>query len=155
VLNAYGVLKFLHVLSVILWLGGMSGLAVVTWRVARQRNRETLAVIIRQATWFGQMIVGPASIMVLLTGLPMVGVARIGFRTFWVLWGFTGLSLHFLLGAFVLRKHATEVLRLASTRGGDAELLNASRRWWRAQLLYLAVLASVVAAMVLKPTFGG
>jgi Predicted integral membrane protein (DUF2269) len=131
----------------------VSGLAVVTWRVACEGNRETLAVILRQATSFGQMIVGPASIIVLLTGLPMVGVAHIGFRTFWVLWGFTGLLLHFLLGGFVLRKRATEVLRLASTRGDDAELLNASRRWWRAQLLYLAVLAAVVAAMVLKPTF--
>jgi uncharacterized membrane protein len=153
VINAYTVLKFLPLLSVILWLGGVSGLAVATWRVAREGNPETLAVILRQATTFGQMIVGPASIIVLLTGLPMVGVAHIGFRTLWVLWGFAGLVLHFLLGAFVLRKRALEVVRLASTPGDDAELLNASRRWWRAQLLYLAVLASVVAAMVLKSTF--
>jgi uncharacterized membrane protein len=153
VLSGYGVLKFLHVLSVVVWVGGVSALAVVTWRIARERNREALAVILRHATSFGQMIVGPASIVVLLTGLPMVGVAHIGFTTFWVLWGFTGLVLHFLLGAFVLRKRTLEVVRLASTRGDDAELVTASRRWWRAQLLYLTVLASVVAAMVLKPTF--
>jgi hypothetical protein len=52
-----------------------------------------------------------------------------------------------------MRKRTLEVVRLASTRGDDAELVTASRRWRQAQLLYLAVLASVVAAMVLKPTF--
>jgi uncharacterized membrane protein len=153
VLSVYGGLMFLHVLSVVVWVGGVSGLTVVIWRVARERNREALAVIVRHATFFGQRLAGPASAIVLLSGLPMVGLAHIGFRTFWVLWGFTGLVLHFLLGALVLRKRTLEVVRLASTRGDDAELLTASRRWWRAQLLYLAVLASVVAAMVLKPTF--
>lgn len=49
-LNAYGVLKFLHVASVIVWIGGITALALLTWRVARERNRAVLAVVLGQST---------------------------------------------------------------------------------------------------------
>ena len=31
VLNAYGVLKFLHVLSVVVWVGGVTALSIVKY----------------------------------------------------------------------------------------------------------------------------
>jgi hypothetical protein len=44
-------------------------------------------------------------------------------------------------------------LELASAGSADdAALLEAARRLWSAQLIYLAIMAAVVAAMVLKPT---
>ena len=151
--NAYGALKFLHVLSVIAWVGGVTSLSVVTWRSRRERNREILAAILRQATSFGQMIAGPASLIVLLTGAAMVGTAHIGFGTFWVQLGFAGILLHFLIGATVLRKRTTRLLQLASgSSGDDAALLAAARRLWSAQLVYLALLVLVVGVMVVKPT---
>ena len=152
-LNAYNVLKFLHVLAVILWVGGVSGLSFVTWRLRRERNREVLAALLNQATTFGQRVAGPASFIVLLTGPMMVGMAKIGFGTFWVLWGFAGLTAHFWIGATALRRRTSALLQLASVGSGDdAALLLAARRLWSAQLIYLAIMAAVVAAMVLKPT---
>ena len=64
VVNAYGFLKFLHVLSVVVWVGGVTGLSVVAWRLGRERNREVLPALLRQATSFGQKIAGPASFIV-------------------------------------------------------------------------------------------
>ena len=153
-LTVYGILKFLHVLSVIFWIGGIGGLSVITLRVARERNREALSALLRHATFYGQWLVGPASLVVLLSGLAMVGSAHIGFGTFWVLWGFGGVVVHFLMGGFVLRKRTMDVARLASLQVGadNTALAGASRRLWQMQLLYLVLLASVVAAMVLKPT---
>ena len=152
-LNAYGVLKFLHVLSVIVWLGGVAGLSVVTWQLRGEHNLEALAVLLKQVSSFGQRIAGPASLVVLLTGPMMVGMAHIGFGTFWVLWGFAGLTAHFWIGATVLRKRTSAFMQLASTGSGDdARLLVAARRLWSAQLIYLAIMAAVVAAMVFKPT---
>jgi uncharacterized membrane protein len=153
VVSAYGVLKFLHVLSVIVWVGGVTGLAVVTWRLRRERNREILAVLLRHATSYGQTIAGPASVVVLLSGVAMVGMAGIGFGTFWVVWGFAGIVLHILIGAVFIRKRTLELARLASTNGGDDQsLLEAARKLWMVQLIYVAIMASVVWAMVLKPT---
>src|ERR1700738_2139745 len=107
VLNAYGVLKFLHVLSVVVWVGGVAALSLVAWRLRNERNREALTALVRQASWFGERVAGPASFVVLLTGPMMVGMAHIGFGTFWVLWGFAGLTAHFWIGATVLRERTS------------------------------------------------
>lgn len=152
-MNAYGWLKFLHVLSVIVWLGGITALAVVTWRVARERDRAALVVLLQQSTTFGQWIVGPASGVVLLTGLAMVGLGRIGFGSFWVLWGYGGIAVHGFAGGVFLRKRVASLSQIAAaTPGDDVALINAARALWTTQLVYLLLLATVVATMILKPT---
>jgi uncharacterized membrane protein len=152
--NAYAIVKLLHVVSVIAWLGGMTALSIVTWRLRRERDRQILAALLRQATSFGRMIVGPASGIVLLTGPAMVGMAHIGFRAFWVQVGFAGILLHFIIGATLLRKRTDDLASLASANAGDDDALQAAaRRLWSTQIIYLAILAVVVAVMVFKPTF--
>jgi uncharacterized membrane protein len=151
--GAYGWLKFLHVLSVIVWIGGVAGLAVVTWRIARERNREALSALVRQSAAFGQGICGPASGVVLLTGLTMVGLAHLGFATLWIVWGYAGIAVHGFTGGIFLRKRVAELTAIASAPGGDeASLIGAARRLWTTQLVYLLLLATVVGAMILKPT---
>ena len=152
-MNTYTILKFLHVLSVVIWIGGLTALAIVTWRVARERNRALLVSIVRQTVSYGQGIVAPASVVVLLTGLAMVGIGHVGFATFWVWFGYGGALVHGLIGGFLIRKRAAEVMALASASGGDDTGLNAAaRRLWNTQLMYLVLLSVVIAAMVLKPT---
>jgi uncharacterized membrane protein len=151
--NAYGILKYVHVLSVILWVGGMAALSLVTWRAARERDAALLASLLKQATSYGQKVVGPASGIALLTGLPMVGMAHIGFGTLWVVWGLVGIVIHFMFGGIVLRRRTMQLAALSgSPTAVDAEVVAAARSLWVAQLIYLAILASVVGAMVLKPT---
>jgi uncharacterized membrane protein len=153
VVNAYGFLKFLHLLSVIVWVGGVAALSIIAWRLKSERNREVLAALVGQASLYGQRVAGPASFIVLLTGPMMVGMAHIGFGTFWVLWGFAGLTAHFWIGATALRTRTKTLLQLASGSSGDeAAILVAARRLWSAQLIYLAIMVAVIAAMVLKPT---
>ena len=152
-LNAYGFLKLLHVVSVIVWVGGVAALSVVAWRMRNERNRPVLTALLRQASTYGERVAGPASFIVLLTGPMMVGMAHIGFGTFWVLLGFAGLTAHFWIGATALRRRTSALLQLSSNGSGDdAAILVAARRLWSAQLIYLAIMAAVVAAMVLKPT---
>ena len=152
-LNAYGFLKLLHVVSVIVWVGGVAALSVVAWRMRNERNRPVLTALLRQASTYGERVAGPASFIVLLTGPMMVGMAHIGFGTFWVLWGFAGLTAHFWIGATALRRRTSALLQLSSNGSGDdGAILLAARRLWSAQLIYLAIMAAVVAAMVLKPT---
>jgi uncharacterized membrane protein len=153
VFNAYNVLKFVHVLSVVAWVGGVTCLAVLIWRVRRERNRATLVALLRHATTYGQMVAGPASGLVLLSGLGMVGMAGIGFGTFWVLWGFAGIVLHFIFGAVFIRRRTMELAQLASADGtNDQSLSEAGGKLWTVQLIYLAIMALVVGAMVFKPT---
>jgi uncharacterized membrane protein len=151
--NAYGILKFIHVLSVILWLGGITALSVFVHRATQERDSGVLPSLLTQVTSYGQKVVGPASGLVLLTGPAMVGIGHIGFGTLWVVWGFVGILIHFVFGAIVLRQRVMKLVAVStSPTATEAELVVAARRLWRAQLIYLAILASVVGAMVLKPT---
>src|SRR5438105_14495793 len=100
----YGILEVVHVLSVVVWIGGASALAVVTARLVRARDRATLASFLPQSIRFGQTMAGPSSGLVLITGIAMVIVGKIGFRPLWVSWGFVGIVLHFVFGSVVMRK---------------------------------------------------
>lgn len=152
-LNAYGIMKFLHVLSVVIWIGGLTALAFVTWRVANERNRSVLTEILRQSVSYGQRVVGAAAVIVLFSGLALVGIGHIGFGTFWVWFGYGGVLVHGVIGGFLIQKRAAELLQLASAPGGDdAAIVTAARRLWNTQLVYLILLAIVIAGMVLKPT---
>ena len=93
-MNAYTILKFIHVLSVVTWIGGLTSLSVATWRAARQQNRALYAAVLRQTIGYGSSVVGAASGLVLLTGLAMVGIGHIGFATFWVWFGYGGVLVH-------------------------------------------------------------
>jgi len=154
VINWYNVLKYIHVLSVVIWIGGLTGLAVVIWRIAKERNRAALIPLLKHGASYGQLVVGPAAGFVLLTGLTMVGIGHIGYATLWVFFGYAGILVHGVVGGAFVRKRAEELLALAANNAGaDATLQAAARRLWVTQLTYLILLAIVIAGMVIKPTF--
>lgn len=151
--NAYNILKYIHVLSVIAWIGSAACLSVLTLRVRRERNRQALIALLRQGATYGQMVAGPASGLVLLSGLGMVGMAHIGFGTFWVICGYAGIVLHGFIGGVFIRKYSMELDQLASTESTDDHAIaDAGGRLWTVQLIYLLIMALVIGAMVLKPT---
>jgi uncharacterized membrane protein len=149
----YEGLKFVHVLAAITWLGGSAAVGGMTALASRMRDRAALRAVIAQGGAYGQRFAAPAMLLVLVTGLVMVGSAHIGFGSLWILWGLAGMVVHFIYGATVVRKAMGEVTSLASaTDVPDSAVFDATRRLGRFSAVYLVVLASVVAAMVLKPT---
>jgi uncharacterized membrane protein len=147
----YGILKVLHVLAVILWLGGGTALFVITARLLKARDRTALATLLPQTARFGPTIGGPASLLVLLTGIAMVIVGRLGFDPLWVSWGFAGILVHFLFGIVVMRKIA-QALGQAVGSGDDRLIAAAGARWRVASTVYLLIMTSVIIVMVMKPT---
>ena len=152
-MNAYTFLKFLHVLSVVFWIGGVSALAFVGWRAAKERNRVLLTALLQQGMTYGQRVVAPSAGIVLLSGLALVGIGHIGFVTFWVWFGYGGVLVHFVLGGFMIQRRSGELKQLAAAPSGDdVALIAAARRLRNTQIVYLILFAIVIAAMVMKPT---
>lgn len=149
----YGVLKVVHVLSVVVWIGGVIALTTITSFLLRARDRGTLSAWLPHTARYGQRIAGPASLLVLLSGIGMVIVSRIGFGAPWVRAGFLGILLHFLYGVTIMRSRARAfVPLLAGPSADDARLAKAGRRMLASNAIYLLLMASVIAVMVLKPT---
>lgn len=149
----YAILKVVHVLSVVAWIGGGTALAMVTARLVRARDRAALAAFLPHARRYGQAIGAPATLLVLVTGIAMVRVGGIGFRPLWVSWGFAGLLLHFAFGVLVMRGRSMRfAAAVAATPADDSRLAAAGRSLRAASLIYLLIMASVIVVMVFKPT---
>jgi uncharacterized membrane protein len=151
--NAYAVLKLLHVLSVVVWIGGVMAMATILGRIIRAGDRATLASLLPHTMAYGQKLTGPASILVLLTGIPLVIIGKIGFGTFWVSYGFAGIIVHFVFGGAVLRKRNLALTEAVSASPpDDARFAEAGARMRVAAVIYLLIMVSVIGAMILKPT---
>jgi uncharacterized membrane protein len=142
----YTLLKLLHVLGAIVWVGGSLVLALSTIRHLRQEEPGTVAVMLRQNAFVGQYAMGPAAALTLLAGIAMMVVGKWP-PTIWIVWGFLGLLGSAALGAGILRRELNGV-----AAGGDPRV--AASRMARIAAINLTLLVSVVAAMVFKPTLG-
>jgi hypothetical protein len=152
-LTWYGLLKVVHVLSVVVWIGAATAFTAITSFLLGARDRAALGGWLPYTARYGQRFAGPASLLVLLSGAAMVSVAKLGFQTLWVAWGFAGIVAHFVYGATVMRKRAAELVPMVTTGDVDEALVaRAGRRLIVGNAVYLLLMASVIVVMVLKPT---
>jgi uncharacterized membrane protein len=150
-MNGYAALKLLHVVAVIVWVGGALTASLLTWRVAKAGDRQTLARLLDHTGRLGRRLIGPASLLTLITGIAMVATSRLDWGAFWIQWGFGGVVVHFLFGPLLLRRAGIELQQAAADQD-ESRLIAARRRVARLNTIYLAVMLSVVGAMVIKPT---
>jgi len=152
-LSWYAVLKVVHVMAVVVWVGGALAISAVTARYLGAGDRAGLAGFVKQSMGFGHRVVGPSSLVVLLSGIGMVLVGRLGFHALWVRLGFAGILLHFLFGALIMRKRTQALsVALATAPQDDARIAAAGRALRVGTLVYLGIMAAVITVMVAKPT---
>jgi uncharacterized membrane protein len=146
-------LHFLHILSAIVWVGGVLTLNVLAVRVGAGPERTTQASLLRMSDLYGRVVIAPAGLLSLISGLLLVGQMDLSFGTLWVAWGIIGLVLSVGLGATLIRATNAELRRLSEDPSMDEPRRLARQR--RAAVVYglnLVLLLSVVWAMVFKPT---
>jgi uncharacterized membrane protein len=151
-MDVYGWLKFVHLASVVLWVGGAFSIAVLIMRATRVHDRTLLASLLRHAAFYGRAIVGPVSALALISGFAMLGVLGISAEALWVRWGMAGFLGHFVLGAFFIRRATGRLAEAAAAPDSlEPALASARRRLGVLNALYFSLLLSVVWAMATKP----
>jgi uncharacterized membrane protein len=146
-------LKFVHVAAVTVWIGGVVALMVLNARFARLGDVAAQAAMGRQSEDFGRTVIGPAMAVTLLAGLWMAGQFGIPFTSLWIVWGLVGFISFVLIGIVATGRAAGELGALASTAGPDDPRVASLRgRLQALGALNLLLLASVIWAMVFKPT---
>ena len=150
-MNLYGVLKFVHVVSVVLWVGGVSALWITTLQIARAGDYATVARLLPVGMTYGQRVVGPGSGLVLITGIWMAFSEHLWSQPF-VGIGIVGILLHFVIGATLVRKNWMRMGELVNGPSRDDAALKAVvGRVTTVTWVYLAIMIIVIAVMVLKP----
>ena len=141
--------KFLHVLAVIVWLGGVLTVNVLQVLVSRGDDRAAQASLLRLGDLYGRAVIAPAAAFTLLTGVVRVEQIGVGYGTFWVAWGIVAILASIALGATLIRATNATLRRLAADDPRWPSLLR------RAATLYgvnLLLLLSALWAMEFKPT---
>jgi uncharacterized membrane protein len=146
-------LHFLHVVAAIVWVGGGFMLVMVGLRIRSTANPQAMAELGRTIPYVGIRVLGPAWIVLLITGVWMVlSSASWRFTQFWVLLGIGLFAVAFLVGAIFMSQAGVRLERAA--READSHKANLSslfQRWLLGYSVILAVLLVAVWDMVFKP----
>lgn len=151
-MNSFEVLRFLHITSAILWVGGGIGLALAAEFVRHKRGPAMMFPVVDAAALMGPAFFVPISFLTLVTG-GIVAWMSTGFSQLWVILGLAGAATTFLTGLLVMKPRIEEIARLAVGGPEDEEIILARTL----ELMTLVrfdylILLLVVAAMTLKPS---
>lgn len=145
--------KFIHILGVVVWVGGVVTLGVINARVSRVDDTAVVAELGRMSGWLGQRVFGPAAGITLLAGLVTAGAAGISFSTPWIVWGFAAIVVTVALGSTVIRRANEQLAEMMPSAGfEDPQVQRLRRRLSRVGALNLLILLSAIWAMVVKPS---
>jgi uncharacterized membrane protein len=154
IMNWYEIFLFCHIACAITWLGSGLLMQVQSARAARSPDANAVLYALRDSGALALLIFVPASLGAVIFGVLLVIVGGWGFETAWVALGLTGFLASFLIGNFILKPGAARVAELAKRDGASSpELLAVGRRQMLVGRVELVILYSIVADMVLKPSF--
>ena len=144
--------KTIHVLFVVIWIGGGMAITILGLRAERAGSGAEVATIARQAAFMGERVFAPAAVVVVASGIGMVSNASLGFDHFWIEFGLLGFLSTFVIGVAVLMPRAKKLVALLDARGpDDPEAQAAVSSILLIARADMAVLLLVIIDMVAKP----
>ena len=105
-----------HVLAVVMWVGGGVMLTLLGLMTIGLRDPIRLAQFARQAAFLGGTYFPPLSLMVLGFGFGMIENRGLSYSLAWIQIAIAGWAASFLLGAGYLGPHAKQLARLLDER---------------------------------------
>lgn len=151
--TVFTVFKFLHVASVIIWLGGVCTLTVLNLRLSREQERSVLLALLRLSNFYGKAIVGPAMALTLIAGIATAANVGYDFGSLWITWGFVAIFASLLLGVTLMRSVNGKLGKLVPVaEPGEPRLRALQGQLATLNVINVLLLLSAVGAMVFKPT---
>lgn len=152
VLDGYTILKTLHVLLVVAWVGGALTLNILATRTVRSGDDARVVAMARDTAWIGTRVFAPTSILVLVFGVLTVLSGGYSFATPWILIGLIGIGITVITGSMFLGPENRRLAAMGGEGGGaDQEFRRRMSRVLAIARIDLVVLALVIVDMVVKP----
>lgn len=147
----YLFIKFLHVTSAIIWLGGALVMVMLGMKAERAKNDAELVVIVQQVAWAAERVYVPASIATLLFGLITTWIGGL-WSELWVILGLVGIVATIGLGIGVLTPRAKRAEAGRVAGGATPAVVAICREILAIAKFDMVLLFTIVADMVLKPS---
>ncbi|MEA2499818.1 MAG: hypothetical protein QOH26_2223 [Actinomycetota bacterium] len=147
----YTFLKFLHVVLAITAVGFNASYAIWLARAAKEPQHEEFAL--RGVKFLDDRIANPAYGLLLVTGVSMVLVGDLSFKTLWIALALTLFAIVTLIAALVYTPTLKRQIEVLQTEGAGSATYQALAKKGNAVGILLAVLVlTIVFLMVTKPT---
>jgi uncharacterized membrane protein len=151
-LTLFSILKFLHIVAAIVWVGGVITTTLLNVRLSTTRNTAAIAAFASVGSFIGQWVFGPAAAITLLAGIATALTAGFQMRSLWIIWGFGAIVLSFALGATLIRITTGRLSASTASPNSDGTQVAAlQNRLAMLNALNILLLLSAVWAMVAKP----
>lgn len=148
----YTTIKFIHILAAIIAFGFNATYAI--WILRAQRNPQHTDFALRGVKFMDDYFANPAYILLLLSGLGMVFVARYQLTTFWIAGGIVLWIIAIILGYGVYTPTLSRQIKVLAASGPESEEFRTLGTRGTIVGITLAVLVLlIVVLMVFKPTF--
>jgi uncharacterized membrane protein len=148
----YEWLKFVHILAIVVWIGGAILFQIQAARVDRAGDTARLVALAGDGEWLGPRLFMPAALVALAAGIGLVLEGNWSFGEAWILIGLLAYAVSFLNGALFLGPESGRLAKLIAEHGPETPQVRARiRRIFLASRLELVLLVLIIADMVVKP----
>jgi uncharacterized membrane protein len=149
-MDLYLLLKLVHVVGAIVWVGGASILTLLCVILDRRGDDQATLTGVSHVATIGNRVFAPVGLGVILTGLVLAWLGGYGFAA-WTVLAVLIVVCTFTLGAFVLGPTCERTVKLWAETGDTAAAIGSGRRVLRLVKLDLGGQFAIIALMVLKP----
>ena len=149
-MELYLLLKFVHVVGAILWVGGASILTLLVVILDRRGDDQATLTGVSYVALLGNKVFAPMGMVVILLGLILAWLGGYGF-TAWTVLSAAIVACTFLLGAMVLGPTCERTVRIWQDTGDHELCIGMGRRVLRLVKLDIAGQFAIISLMVLKP----
>ncbi len=150
-MDIYDFVKFLHVVSAIVWVGGGFVLVFLAMVANRQNDEDGYMRIVRQVVYLSPRFFIPASLAVLVFGVIAAWIEW-GFADLWIDLGIAGWLSTFVTGNFLIRPRAEKIEAMVAKTGVTDQAVALGQQLLNIARFDFLVLFIIVADMVIRPT---
>lgn len=147
----YSIVKLLHVISAVIWVGGGLMLMLMSTRAAMAGDMAATAQAMKTMGDMGGRVMMPSSMLTLVFGVILCWF-WVGFTDLWIVIGLVGYFATFLIGMLVFKPAGDRMAASIARDGITPALMVDGNRILRVARFDYAVMLVVVSDMVLKPT---
>jgi uncharacterized membrane protein len=152
--SSYDVFKALHVISIVIWVGGDITLTTLGLVFERRRDGEALAQLGKLGAWIGVHVYTPTLFAVLGFGIALMEKGEWPWDLFWVDFSLVGWAIASLVGVAFVGPELGRIDRAAREHGPDSEAVRRRvKRLFAVFRFDTALLILIVLVMTAKPTF--
>lgn len=152
--DAYQIYKALHVIAIVIWVGGDVTLTTLGIVFERRGDGPTLAALGKLGAWIGTRVYTPALFAAFALGVALIEKGGLGWGTFYIDFALVGWAIAATVGVGFVGPELGRIDKAAQQYGPDsAEVGRRVARLFTIFRFDTAMLILIVIDMTAKPTF--